>query len=410
MKKMKKTKKENEDKGLKRKRSCGVLRLKSEEEKKTLNNNHSRRHFLPCERSHLLLIMSDLPKDLVEEILCRVPATYLSQLRYACKRWNRLFTKKRFTRKHLDKAAKQFLVLMSEQCYRVYLMSINFNGVPSVEIKGKHGLTGPQGDFEIFKVSHCDGLLLCNNGEYNRIVVWNPCTGQTRWIQPTKIGSYALGSYQDNEYGNTSYKILSCCDGDKNAFEIYEFNTNLWRTLDVNLDCELEYDDCGMSLKGKTYWFASDENEEQLGMFLVSFDYTTELFARLVLPCQSLYNKAFSLSVVREEKLSVLLKHRDTSRTEIWMTNKIDETKVVSWSKFLTVDLKPELRIFGHISFLVDEEKKFIVLCHLVVRSGVRIKQVVYIVGEDNNVKQVHSGFASSLPNLFDYIPSLTQF
>ncbi|XP_019100837.1 PREDICTED: probable F-box protein At5g47300 [Camelina sativa] len=364
--------------------------------------------------------MSDLPKDLVEEILCRVPASYLSELRYTCKRWNRLFNKKRFTRKHLDKAAKQFLVLMSKQD-RVCLISVNFCGVPSVEIKGEQRRMIGLDEFEIFKVSHCDSLLLCNNKKKNRIVVWNPCTGQTRWIQPTKIGSYALGSYQDQKYGDTSYKILSCCVyGDnnefeilpkkKNEFEIYEFNTNSWRTLDVTLDCELDKCVPGMSLKGKTYWFASDEKEEQLGMFLVCFDYTTEIFDRLLFPCKCLYDEALSLSVVREEKLSVLLQRGgDTLRREIWVTNKIDEAKVVSWSKFLTVDMKPECS-FGLTSFLVDEEKKSIVLCHLILRrNGVPSEQGVYIVGEDNNVKQVHSGFVSSLPNLFDYVPSLTQ-
>ncbi|KAL1206559.1 putative F-box protein [Cardamine amara subsp. amara] len=357
--------------------------------------------------------MSDLPKDLVEEILCRVPVTSLSQLRYTCKGWNSLFNKRRFTRKHLEKAAKQFLIIMSKQ-NRVCLMSVNFYGVPSVEIKGEYGVTVPQtslDDLEIFQVSHCDGLLLCINYEYNRIVVWNPCTGETKWFQPRKIGFYALGSYQDTKYGDNSYKVLCCCAGDNNEFEIYEINSNLWRTLDATLDYELKNEDSGMFLKGKTYWFASDENEEQLGLFLVSFDYTTERFERLLLPCQGQghYHNSLSLSVVREEKLSVLFQQVGTSRTEIWVTNKIDETKVVSWSKVLTVDLTPELCIKGLISFLVDEERKFIVLCNVILRSGVPMKQFVYIVGEDNKVNQVYSGFTSSLPLLFDYVPSLTQ-
>ncbi|XP_020884689.1 probable F-box protein At5g47300 [Arabidopsis lyrata subsp. lyrata] len=257
-----------------------------------------------CHKNKALITlnMSELPGDLVEEILCRVPAISLKQLRYTCKRWNNLFNERRFTRKHFDKAAKQFLVLISKH-YMVCLMRVNLYGIPSIEFKVELSLIDPQASldhFDIFKVSHCDGLLLCNNGEYNRIVVWNPCTGQTKWIEPRKIGSYALGSYQDKTYGDNSYKILCCCDGDDNEFEIYEINSSSWRTLDVILDCELEYNDCGMYLKGKTYWFASDENEEQLGMFLVSFDYTTERFERLLLPCKSLYYKTLSLSVVRD--------------------------------------------------------------------------------------------------------------
>lgn len=33
-----------------------------------------------------------------------------------------------------------------------------------------------------------------------------------------------------------------------------------------------------VSLKGETYWFAWDSNDEQRCMFLVSFDYTAERF------------------------------------------------------------------------------------------------------------------------------------
>ncbi|XP_023640363.1 probable F-box protein At5g47300 [Capsella rubella] len=357
-----------------------------------------------------LLLMSDLPGDLVEEILCRVPATSLSQLRYTCKQWNNIFNNRTFTRKHSDKAAKQFQVLMLKH-NEVCMMSVNFCGVPSIEIKGEYGLTNPQATFEIFQVSHCEGLLLCTNRRYSRIVVWNPCTGETNWLRPRKRGwSCVLGSYQDKNYGGNSYKILSFPDGKYKRFAIYEINTKVWKTLDVTLDCKLECFDYGKSLKGKTYWFAFDKNEEQLGMFLVSFDYTREIFERLLLPCLCRYYEAFSVSVVREEKLSVLLQNGDASKTEIWVTNKIDnDTKVVSWSKFLTVDLKAQLCIGGFTNFLVDEEKKFIVVCQCSLLGDFPIKQVVYIGGEDNKVIQVYSGYTSSLQCLFYYVPSLTQ-
>ncbi|KAG7572735.1 Galactose oxidase/kelch beta-propeller [Arabidopsis suecica] len=358
--------------------------------------------------------MSELPGDLVEEILCRVPTTSLNRLRYTCKRWNRLFNQRRFTRKHLDKAAKQFLVLMLKQ-RRVCLMSVNLYGIPSLEVKGELSLIDPHSSvdqFMIFHVSHCDGLLLCNNVKKDRIVVWNPCTGETRWIQPRKIGYYVLGSYQDKKYDNTSYKILCCCDCDYNEFEIYEINSNSWRTLDFTLECDMDCNEWSMSLRGKSYCFASDEKEEHLGIFLVSFDYTTERFERLPLPYKCSFYEATSLSVVRDEKLSVLLELENTSRTEIWVTNKIDhETKVVSWSKVLTVDLKPELYNCYGVSFLVDVEKKILMCCDINFSEEFNCKHMdmVYIVGEDNKVEKVNFGLPLSLPCLFNYVPSMTQ-
>ncbi|CAH8357010.1 unnamed protein product, partial [Eruca vesicaria subsp. sativa] len=53
--------------------------------------------------------------------------------------------------------------------------------------------------------------------------------------------------------------------------------------------------------------------DEKLGMFLVSFDYTTERFERLSLPCK--YPLGFfqdvALSIVGEEKFSVLLQPKE---------------------------------------------------------------------------------------------------
>lgn len=126
--------------------------------------------------------MSDLPEDLVEEILCRIPATYVKKLRSTCKQWNNLFNNRRFTRNHFDKAAKQFLSFILKE-FRVCSMTINLHGiVPSIEVKSELNQLDPlynnSYQFLISEVFHCDGLLLCISEYCTRIVVWNPCTGQ----------------------------------------------------------------------------------------------------------------------------------------------------------------------------------------------------------------------------------------
>ncbi|CAN7000406.1 unnamed protein product [Brassica rapa subsp. trilocularis] len=317
--------------------------------------------------------MSYLPGDLLEEILCRVPAVSLKRLRSSCKRWNRLFNDKQFSTKHLDKAAKQSKYL----------------------------------------VFHCDGLLLCTISSDTRIVLWNPFTGKTRWIQPRSTKhSYALGSYKEPRCGTSSYKILSYRTYNDHEFEIYEINSNTWRILDFTSDFELLYIGTSVSFKGKTYWFASDREDEQLGMFLVSFDYTTERFGRLSLPCK--YPVGFfhdvALSVVGEEKLSVLLQPRNTRGKEIWVTNKIDGTKEVSWRKFLTVNYPERDYWITFTCFWVDEEKKVALCCEkCMFDRNTKIKDLVYIAGEDNEVKLIDFGavtFGSCWPVL-DYFPSL---
>ncbi|KAL1204153.1 putative F-box protein [Cardamine amara subsp. amara] len=147
--------------------------------------------------------MSDLPEE------CR---TSLKTLRYTCKRWNRLCNQRRFIRKHSDKAPKQLLILMLKDS-RVCSMSVNLHGVPSVKVTLEVNLLDPRSNFDHFNISnisHCEGLLLFTNKDHTKIVVWNPCTGQTRWIPPPikRSNSYALGSYQYNKSGDIRYKIL----------------------------------------------------------------------------------------------------------------------------------------------------------------------------------------------------------
>ncbi|KAG7572730.1 F-box-like domain superfamily, partial [Arabidopsis suecica] len=152
------------------------------------------------------MVRFDLPWDLVDEILSRVPATSLRRLQYTCKRWNALFKDPEFITKQLDKAVKQNLVLMWSN-FRVYSLRINLNEI--------------QNDIEISQLFHCNGLLLCSTKEANKtkLVVVNPCTGQTRWIEPrsdyTKHDIYALGYENNNKKSYDSYKILRISYGGK---------------------------------------------------------------------------------------------------------------------------------------------------------------------------------------------------
>ncbi|CAA7013936.1 unnamed protein product [Microthlaspi erraticum] len=318
-------------------------------------------------------VVPNLPDELLDEILGRIPATSLKRLRSTCTRWDGLFNDKKFTRRHFDKAAKQFQVIIMSKTtpLRICSMSVKLNGNPSLS---KCGAIDPRScldQFEISKVFHCDGLLLCTSKVNTSIVVWNPCTGQTKSIEPSSdrdsIGeiAYTLGSYQDdNSSGNNSYKILSYNILGETDFEICEINSrswkskkkksSSWRTLDVTPDGSLMY--CGVSLKGKTYWLGWDEKENQFHMFLVSFDYTRESFGRTCLPYEHTGYETTYLSVFREEKLSVLLQRKDLSEKEIWVRNESDV-----WSKIVTVC--PELDRWGWLTvcFLVDYETKVFV-------------------------------------------------
>ncbi|CAA7045853.1 unnamed protein product [Microthlaspi erraticum] len=354
-------------------------------------------------------VFRDLPRELVEEeILTHVPAKYLKGLGSTCKLWNSLFTGDgRFGRKHFDKAAKQFVVLMLTKFCRICPAIVDLDGkVPTFEVKPELSLVDPQSkypgaQFDVYRVVHCDGLLLCTCKDGSRFVVWNPLTGETRWFQPgsggTVLRGFTLG------YGkNKSYKILSYYRG-----------------------FTLQYSSITASLQGSSYWFGIDATKPVTISCLVKFDFSTEKFVPVAIPYPSQPVCRFEVSRltnVKDERLSLLVQVEETSKTEIWVTNKIDETnnQVVSWTKVLALDLSPhnDVQVSDDGSFVFVEEKKVVVISETWIdfeaedENDVPSKEMIYIAGEDNVVTQVDFGPDEANPcvsGIFHYVPSLVQ-
>ncbi|KAG7582415.1 F-box associated interaction domain [Arabidopsis suecica] len=367
-------------------------------------------------------MLPELPKDLVEEILCRVTATSLNRLRTTCRAWNRLIEDdRRFATKHLEKAPKEFIPLMLRKEYRVFPFSVNHHkNDPSVvfkrEVKLIYRLSNYR--FRIDRVFHCDGLLLCTSDENeSRIVVWNPFTRETRWIEAglkRRDFTFLLGYSQVTS--SKSYKILSFRSG-RNDSEIYDLNSDSWRRLfdnDHSLELTVRYSGHSVSLKGNIYRFYGEETGTKS---LLRFDFATEKSEILPLPYQCDSYDAKILSVVGEDKLSVLLKRcRKGSKTEIWVTNGIDDTtKAVSWTKVLALNLSKELQITDRGSFLLDEEKKVVQICERWFDNGDDENynsDMLYVVGEGKKdlitVYEVPD-IRVCWPAILNYVPSFAQ-
>ncbi|XP_010468246.1 PREDICTED: putative F-box protein At3g17560 [Camelina sativa] len=301
-------------------------------------------------------MISNLPVDVLEEILSKVPVTSLRRLRSTCKLWyhHALFKDPGFIKKHSDKTEREYYDVMLIG-YEVYSVSSNLNEVhlnSRLRLKGNHSLINRplsnSDQFGIYEAFHCDGLLLCtavSRKHEARCVVWNPFSGKTRWIRPISQYQrtrevYALG-YNNKELCH-NYKILRVIS--RKDLEIYEFSSNSWRSLDVS---------------------------------------THEKFQHLCVPFhkEAASFSTMALSVVREEHLSLLLYHTGIwkSKIDIWIAKEI-ETTFTSWSKFLHVDLKPGIMNCNlhPISFFIHEEKKVAVFCD-------DNNSKVCVVGEDES-------------------------
>ncbi|ESQ47810.1 hypothetical protein EUTSA_v10022091mg [Eutrema salsugineum] len=287
-------------------------------------------------------MISNLPSELVEEILSRVPVKSMGAVRSTCKTWNSLSKDTSFTNKQIGKAsaAREKEFVMIKKYSSVYLVSVNLyethnnnNNNFDLSINRRGQLVTRKTSYQVCNISqviYCDGLLLCVYRQINNsFVVWNPYWGQRRWIKHQKcIDMFAFG---------------------------YEKPYRQHKNLDI------EYGKPSVSLKGNTYWYA--RGVESRSFFLLCFDFTRERFGpRLALPFDSNVDCDLCLSKVREERLAVLMRRLDTLEMEIWVTNKIEPDEV-SWSNFLKVDHMKLLTCFSVLTnFFIEEEKKIAVV------------------------------------------------
>ncbi|KAL1198513.1 F-box/kelch-repeat protein [Cardamine amara subsp. amara] len=370
---------------------------------------------------------SNLQSDLVTEILTRVPLKYMRAVRMTCKNWNDLSKNQIFTKMHIDKAATtgkegetQMIVMMG---YNLHLTNIFINEDPSIKQESKLCCLNKQ--VKIFKFINCEGLLLCILKEDSRVVVWNPYLGQPRWIIPRYSHSpyrcdgfsYARGYEDKKNKSCRSHKLLRFLvyyvnpESDNHFlwYEIYDFDSDLWTTLDVVTPHFPHLYRSGVSLKGNTYWCAPKRNtDDEYG--IICFDFTKERFGSLLpLPFSAGPNDYVTLSCVREEKLAVLLQHNEYNPYEldIWITTKIEDEEVL-WSKFLRIETEWDICVpFISGNFFIDEENK------VAIGFEEDNRHRVNIIGEAEYFRGLdlvgEFGDQNYMPHLCSYVPSLVQ-
>ncbi|XP_010420357.1 PREDICTED: putative F-box protein At3g20705 [Camelina sativa] len=287
------------------------------------------------------MMMSNLPDDLVEEILSRVPLTSTRAMRSTCKKWNVLTKDQSFTDKHIRMnvvaaaGEREFLIIMN---FKAYLIGVNLHDIKNnnvdLSIKCKGKLISLDNLDNVFTVSHCNGLLLClslvRNGD-PRLVIWNPYCGKPKWIKLrsnyTTVDRFALGY----DKSCSSHKILRLLSNKLSDYGIYHLSSDSWMVPStVILERDMVYMQSCVSLKGNTYWCAKDKTS--ISSYLLCFDFTRERFGpRLPLPLPLPFIREVfeSLYVVRDEKLAMLLQRTDTFEYEICVTNKIEPNAVL---------------------------------------------------------------------------------
>ncbi|EFH57852.1 hypothetical protein ARALYDRAFT_903070 [Arabidopsis lyrata subsp. lyrata] len=353
----------------------------------------------------------NLPRDLIEDIISRVPLKFMKAVRLTCKSWNDLSKSESFSKMHIGKSTRKGESMMIAMMpHNLYLMSGVVDDVdPSIEHKGQL-ISFLHNQVSISRVFHYEGLILCILKDVTRIVVWNPYLGQTRWInlrfshRPHRWDwfNYALG-YEDKE-SRRGIKLLRFLDYFHKApekqffwYEIYDFDSGLWTTLDVIPHWGIYCSSHSVSLKGNTYWSATERSSEGRKNHIICFDFTRERDLGRFCLCRL--------------KIAALFHHHDKYDTEfeIWITTKI-EVEMVTWSKFLRMDTGPKIGFPD--TFFIDEEKKVFMDCGTHYDSDDHYRRFIDIIGEAGYLRKLDPGVPADKncrPDVCSYVPSLSQ-
>ncbi|XP_059428479.1 putative F-box protein At3g10430 [Corylus avellana] len=194
-----------------------------------------------------------LPKDVVRDILLRLPVKPFVRLSQGVKSHTMALT----SRKALDVAVQ--IATPEEECGRI-------------------GMVGS-----------CNGLVYLYRG-WRVDMLWNPITTENK-ILPTpliddptfwnkEIMRVSVGfGYHCNHCNDYKVVRIVYCSDCANV-EVYSTSKGCWRVIDSIVPCESKQRTCSVILKEVPYWLGSASGKQ----FVLSFDMGKEVFWQVLVP------------------------------------------------------------------------------------------------------------------------------
>lgn len=139
----------------------------------------------------------------------------------------------------------------------------------------------------IRSLSHCEGLIICSTFSLNQLlpknelIVWNNGQKKLRWIEKEDLSSYDF--YTLGRSSDMKYKVLRFSFGryDQRVdvyqaeAEIFEFESNSWKSIDFEVDWDLYLRKLKVVSVGESsLWLAISKGR----VFVQSFNFSSEAF------------------------------------------------------------------------------------------------------------------------------------
>ncbi|XP_045819961.1 F-box/kelch-repeat protein At3g23880-like [Trifolium pratense] len=312
-----------------------------------------------------------LPVDVILEILCRLPAKLLLQLRSVCKWWNFLISDSKFIKKHLRMSTTRrrlhFLRYLSRPQNKYILTSYPLDSVftnlntdltefeysPN-NFKGDY----PRTTFEHF-IGSCNGILCFADHYKGLVILWNPSIRKFKDLPLFTKPDVCIDFHMTFGFGYDSstdqYKVVVVLDYLvpvsttiwvlETEVKVHILGTNIWRSIPtypfggVPVPSALS----GKYVSGTMNWLVS---KDPLGWgkpcYILSFDLVNESY-QMILPHIDGEDMCdlWSIGVLRD-CLCV------TSGNDVWIMEEYGNKE--SWTKLFTV---PYMRVRDNSHVLI---------------------------------------------------------
>lgn len=300
---------------------------------------------------------SNLPEEIIIDILSRLPAKSVGRCRCVSKPWRALLSRPKFIRAHLDRVrnlGQESLIFISESQHALFSVSLGdaHQVFDEITISATRLSFADHPDSWTQVYCSCDGLVLVGDNEGQKFVL-NPVTREIRGVPPSPFAldpsacftMYGLGydsasddykivtlSYYDtdNEHG---YDPTTDDYSTEMFVNVYSFKTDSWKRVESSpYDHAVGHVTSGVFVNGCIHWLASRTTDYKSA--IVAFDLLEEKF-REVPPPSSVDSDKFVFNYLA--LLGGCLCMFNENQTYVWMMKEYGVQE--SWTKFTIDDL-----------------------------------------------------------------------
>jgi F-box interacting protein len=252
--------------------------------------------------------VSQLPEEILQEILLRLPIKSLCKFRAVCKSWNSFILTSDFIHTHLSRTVQshnQNQILLIQAPAEVEIggksmmfydqLSLHWDNPPFDEYTNcklrnpfiacnTHAISPKMGLHQYGRVvGTCNGLV-CLEAYDHTVLIWNPCVRKFVILpRPPNIIN-GCRSYFGYDSPTNDYKVLrfvSYREDKKTSWEIWSLAQPSWRSLSVVLPVD-DFRAHGHTafVRGAVHWVHEVKHK---AYSIVSFDMSSELFGEMMI-------------------------------------------------------------------------------------------------------------------------------